>query len=815
MGFLSMPLNEEIMSCATWQDVLEHAAERCEKMDEVNLVTSFHRAAKLYRDEDGGHTTLEEVRARDGFRTLLEHLRHFVVRCRPQQLANSVWACAVLLSHDAALLQQICDHAVLRLGGYTTQNAANTVWALGTLGFPHEGFLEGLQLYVEANVRDFTPQDLANTLWAFAKLQRPCEGVYGAIVPESVLRLDTFQAQNMSNLVWACATVLYRDDAAFQTIAASASGRAGEFSTQELSNFTWGMATLGLSSEAWLEASGAEMVRRSRECCPQDLSNTIWAYGTLAHKRNEHLRAINWEVMRSIEWFSPQGLSNVTWGLSAIEYRDIKTLTCISEEVIRRPLEQMRPPDISTLLYSFAVLAWLHEGALAQLRRAVRFSLPVFATRDIANVSWAMVVLSHRDDGIFRSLMRRAADMMPDFSVQGLCNIAWAFVRFGLEVPAETSRGIAGETVRRRGELGAEPGDALLLSDAVCSEWASHVPRAILDECDAIGREQYNKVMAVLGDMANVPGLERAPGEVERYQRTITGLNIIQVGRRLTLELLRDLGMLEDSEGTAAELRTMRERWLLEELAKVDPTDATMQHKTTCGWALTAGGTTQVKEVLASGTAMQEEARFVPCVVEHPRASDAEFQVVNKAADRLLRGAGGAATLSLNVSEIPCLSCLGALRQFQKSFPAVALRVSFNIRKVADICTDRSADMDVEPPPSRKPKEPSLVPDNRGRAMPTVTGPSSMAAPPPGRNSVPLPRERAPSLSPLPKVPGQGVELPRGGDDDQELRGTCGGAQPSRPPAAECGAWRVWAEPADADHAGPPTGRGPSLPAAG
>ena len=56
-----------------------------------------------------------------------------------------------------------------------------------------------------------------------------------------------------------------------------------------------------------------------------------------------------------------RGLSNVIWGLSAVEYRDMKALTCISEEVIRRPMEQLTPPDISTLLYSFAVLAWSHQ----------------------------------------------------------------------------------------------------------------------------------------------------------------------------------------------------------------------------------------------------------------------------------------------------------------------------------------------------------------------------------------------------------------------------------------------------------------------
>jgi len=783
MVVLSMPINEEIMSCMNWREVLDHVVRRFDQMDEVNAVTSLHRAAKLYREEceetGGRHTPLEEVHRAEGLRCLFELVWHLAVRCRPQQLSNSAWACAVLLHHDATLLRRICDYAAQRLGGFTTQNVANTVWALGTLGYQHDELLSLVVVYAEINFRDFSPQDLANMIWAFARLQRPCDRLFQVVVPESLVRLDTFQAQNMSNLIWGCATILYRDESTILSIASMASKRVEEFSTQELSNLTWGMATLNLASEAWLEESGAEMARRSRDCCPQDLSNTIWAYGTLKYKRNEHLRAINWEVMRQIELFSPQGLSNVAWGLSAIEYRDIKTLVCISEEVIRRPLDQMMPPDISTLLYSFAVLAWMHEGALAKLRRAVRYSFSSFASRDVANVSWALVTLSHRDDEIFRMLFTKAVELMPEFSVQGLCNIAWAFVRFGIDVPRATALGIAEQTVSRRAELDDEPGDALLLSDAVCSEWSMHVPKAFYDECHMIGWEQYATVLAFLEDMSNIPALGAAPPEVERYQCRLTGLRIIQLGRRLTVELLRRFGMLEESWETIGGLRPLREQWLLEELTKIEPTDASLQHKTTCAWELKRcrhgiGAGSNGPQIAVSGTPMNAETRFVSCVVEHPRASDAEFQVVNRAAEHILSGGSGDDTgggvsgiLQMDVSEIPCLSCLGALRQFQKAFPGVTLRVSFSIRKVSDVCADLSLDTKVEPalPPSTGSGNTSrnqLAPDNRGRS-PFARAP---AVPPRASSSVarrtcpPVPRKLGEWLPP-PATNGIGQEEPR------------------------------------------------------
>lgn len=741
MGFMSVPINEEIMSCKTSQETLAHALRRCEAMDEVNAVTSLHRAAKLWRDEEQCATPLAGIHGDEGLGKLLQLVWHFAVRCRPQQLSNAIWACAVFSLREEALFERICVYAVQRLGGYTPQNVANTVWSLATLGFRHEEFFKAVPRYVEANIWDFTPQDLANTCWAYARLQRPCDNLFQILVGESVKRLDEFQAQNMSNLVWACASLLYKDDASMLALADYAAGCVEEFGTQELSNLTWGLATLALLSEPWMEASSFEMKRRSSECCPQDLSNTIWAYGTLLWKRNDILRAINWEVMRQIDLFSPQGLANVTWGLSAIEYRDIKTLTCISEEVMRRPVEQLTPPDISTLLYSFAVLGWLHEGALAKLRRCVRYALPVFATRDLANVSWALVTLSHRDDGLFNNLMLKSKEMLPDFDVQGLCNIAWAFVRFGVHVPTDLAVGIATETIKRREDLRNEAGDAILLSDAVCSEWLDRVPEAAVDACDAIGREPYDRVFGFLEDFNNVPGFSSPAGEVERYQSRVTAFGCIQLGRRLTVELLRRFGMLEERSDAIQNLRRPREEWLWAELQEADPTDASLQHKTTGSWALTLGDAPEGPvQVVASGTPMNATIRFASCIVEHARASDAEFIVANRAAERIL-AAGGAVTgtLRLDVSEIPCLSCLGVLRQFQKAFPAVRLCVSFNIRKVSEVCIDKSGNTyeepELPPPRSHLDPTPACVPDNRGVGRPAAPARGvparSRRAPPP------------------------------------------------------------------------------------
>ena len=52
-------------------------------------------------------------------------------------------------------------------------------------------------------------------------------------------------------------------------------------------------------------------------------------------------------------------------------------------------------------------------------------------------------------------------------------------------------------------------------------------------------------------------------------------------------------------------------------------------------WSLTLSDGTSLAnpQVLASGMPMEEPIRFVACFVKHNRSNDAEFQVLNKAAE--------------------------------------------------------------------------------------------------------------------------------------------------------------------------------------
>ena len=93
------------MRLNSWRQVLEHALERGELMDELNCVTALHRVAKLYREEEQKRG---EILQHEGFQVLVELTKHFAVRCRPQQIANALWSFAVLMYQDQELISLLC-----------------------------------------------------------------------------------------------------------------------------------------------------------------------------------------------------------------------------------------------------------------------------------------------------------------------------------------------------------------------------------------------------------------------------------------------------------------------------------------------------------------------------------------------------------------------------------------------------------------------------------------------------------------------------------------------------------------------------------
>jgi len=107
--------------------------------------------------------------------TILYDMTHAVEkkleRFRPQELANVVWGLAKLGHHPGApFLQRVAAQIGLSVPAYRTQDLASTVWAYATFGLYPEGLVPALTNAFKAKVHEATPQALANFVWALITL---------------------------------------------------------------------------------------------------------------------------------------------------------------------------------------------------------------------------------------------------------------------------------------------------------------------------------------------------------------------------------------------------------------------------------------------------------------------------------------------------------------------------------------------------------------------------------------------------------------------------------------------------------------------
>merc|ERR1719447_2013769 len=358
-------LNKEICMRERWQEILDFAEMHLAAMDQVNLCTSLHRCAKNLRVHP---KCIPDALQRPIWNQMLEKLRTLLTNCKPQELANCVWALGVVQCKDETFLEAWCPVAQDMLTQYLPQNLSNTFWALARLQWrPPAGFLHQIVHVGMERVGDFSPQDMANFSWSLARTQHLGAPKAQEICPKlcavSLPLLPQFQPQNISNMVWALATAQVQGQEPFIRVALEqfAVEQLPLFKPQEMANTMWALATLNVRVESFILKAVEHMVPKLQLTCCQDLSNTLWALGFLkVRPSNDFIRAINWQIIRTVSDFSGQGLCNIVWGLANLDYR-------VQMLLDRLDVSQCGSRDVSNILWSLASLSWRHDELVLNL----------------------------------------------------------------------------------------------------------------------------------------------------------------------------------------------------------------------------------------------------------------------------------------------------------------------------------------------------------------------------------------------------------------------------------------------------------------
>lgn len=370
-----------------------------------------------------------------------------------------------------------------------------------------------------------------------------------------------------------------------------------------------------------------------------------WAMATLAHKDEDYLRAMVARALEQVTEFNPQECSNLAWALALLTFRDdtlLRALSIRSQEIVAE-----------------------------------------FIPQNLGNSAWAYNRLGYRDEGLMATLTAQAARVLHECQGQEILDLIEAVGTGNYESIVDPGAWAAVQGWITQRSTGAE--DFITRSASMSLEWPrlSEFDRALTvqDYCDHLASFSviglgYNITAAILGRL----GVDLIQGD-ERDAWTAEA-NAAAAGARNESDADKNA---EAQEGLKAcrtvcvyrfalwPSRDMRDSGV--PAVAVQPPAGVKSRQAVEGW----------------------ELGLVAATLKHHRGGDGEFQALQACARACLEelgldplvgeGARAVGELWLHVSEVPCLSCVGAMAQFRQLFPNVTLRASFTLGRQAVACS--------------------------------------------------------------------------------------------------------------------------------
>lgn len=425
---------------------------RLPDMNGINLVTAFHRVAKLA--SAGGCSERDLAAAKrhqvfqELFNTILSHVQGHSLRpvpCRSpmcteqpseraqvpskkpdgrempvQCLSIVAWSCAMLQIRHRLLFSAIAEIAGPRLQELKPYELSNMLWAFAKLSLNHNDLFRSVAARLASRAEgDFKVQCLSTMAWAFATVKRRNLAVFNSLAEELVKNAHEMKPQEISNTLWAFAKTSCAHAALFEALGdvAASTCDAGLFKPQEISNTAWAFATAGIHHPGVFCRLEAASVRLRWTMMPQNVANILWAFAKLRVPTSAELLPALLEVSASkMPQHKPQELSAIVWASSQMapsqhgRFHAIAIGTCLerAQDFSCNGLANlakavsgvpMAAPElfVALLLEAMPRLRFFRPSALAALLQGAATALrnPAYAEQSGSISSTAAALLEH------------------------------------------------------------------------------------------------------------------------------------------------------------------------------------------------------------------------------------------------------------------------------------------------------------------------------------------------------------------------------------------------------------------------------------
>ena len=678
---------------------------RLPELDAFSCTVALHRLARLSHDVDrqidpSGEKVPQrqqkqwreslsaKVRGHESWPRLLQRLE--VAEAEPRQLANMAWALARLRATEGMpWLRGAAVRCAAQSGpgAWDAMSTSLVPWSFASLqadGHELQGLVRSVGALVHKEGSEFwTPGDLSRVTWSWAKLLQKDDAFYRRCSCLVIARLSEYTPSQLSQTIWAFATAGPQDACShlFPKAAGMLSAETAalhSYTPQHLAMAVWSFAAILYRPEELLKQIGEVVPYKLKHLNPQDISTTAWAFTTLLAKDRTIYEVLASTAVRTLRDFNNQDLSNTVWAFASAGEYHLELLEAVASEACRR--------------------CDVHGQHLAM-------------------VAWAFVTLRHRHDKLLaligevangpRGLGTWSNAKLLAFTFAGVPKLGDALLGTEAWTLGAMAR-LLEEFQARRGDVDAD--DAWVVHDAILPWLSLPASRLTLSpgwqDLTRMLEAQREALRSFLQgeEFHAILASERMKETaiIRRYQESLQAFHIRGLGCEHSWRLLRGLGV--ERAGALQELLDLRSRQGLAGRGE-------RQNWCLFRAELRVGQQSCRDERLLNSSVVryrEDCAGLVHVKLHHDRvdhrAWDAEFRAMARtaaAARSLLEGAVGAAQellahgarpeetagasreaearvegrLELLMTEVPCLSCVGAMAQFRGRFPGIALHV--------------------------------------------------------------------------------------------------------------------------------------------
>jgi hypothetical protein len=433
--------NKALLKLESTSSIAAFCLRHIDTFNAVNIATACHRLAKKQRSSNKSFEIVDQSDVvKKALNALTEEALHKASTFKPQELANLMWALAVVRFQPSTLLiQKLLDRALATIEGFAPQHIANLAWALATLKIrPNSDVFEALSTRSVAISSYLKPQEIANLLWSMATIGfHPSEVLVDAISLQSVSSIQEFKSQEIVNVLWAMATLNIRPCTRMvHAMLMRAELLEKDFQPKGVANFMSALAKIGVRpSTPLFQAMFRQAITKSRQFNPIDIASLVWALVTLhaaVDEDSEMVLALLQQAVAIAQRFQPPEITTLMWGLANLRIKPPNAFVDIMSFQVTTILECFSAHDHALLIWSCSKLGVGRNLVIKMLNLSSRV-VARFKSQDICDLLWAVVNFDLMlNDELLLAISSRTFHLSNQLNPLNISCVIWALAKQGM-----------------------------------------------------------------------------------------------------------------------------------------------------------------------------------------------------------------------------------------------------------------------------------------------------------------------------------------------------------------------------------------------